>query len=67
MDSCPLNKRQIEIIEWAAKGKTIEETSEILGLKKFTSQVYAREARYKTGSATMANLVYVAVKNHWIE
>lgn len=64
---CPLKPRQLEVIEWAAKGKTIQEACDIMGLKKFTAQVYIREARYATGAATIASLVYMAVKNHWIE
>lgn len=64
---CPLKPRQIEAIEWAAKGKTMQETCEIMGLKKFTVQVYVRDARSATGAATIASLVYMAVKNHWIE
>lgn len=64
---CPLSHRQIEIIEWAAKGKTVPEIRDILGLSKFTVQVYIRNARYATGAATIASLVYMAVKNDWIK
>lgn len=65
--TCPLTRKQVECIDWTAKGKTASECAELMGLKKYTVQVYLRDARYATGAATVASLVARAMKEGWIQ
>jgi DNA-binding response OmpR family regulator len=47
-----LNPREIEILTWAARGKTSAEIAQILGLSKRTVDFHADNARTKLGAAT---------------
>lgn len=47
-----LNPREIEILTWAARGKTSSEIALILGLSKRTVDFHADNARTKLGAAT---------------
>jgi DNA-binding NarL/FixJ family response regulator len=47
-----LNPREIEILTWAARGKTSSEIAQILGLSKRTVDFHADNARTKLGAAT---------------
>ena len=47
-----LNPREIEILTWAARGKTSSEIAQILDLSKRTVDFHADNARTKLGAAT---------------
>jgi DNA-binding NarL/FixJ family response regulator len=47
-----LNPREVEILTWAARGKTSSEIAQILGLSKRTVDFHADNARTKLGAAT---------------
>jgi DNA-binding response OmpR family regulator len=47
-----LNPREVEILTWAARGKTSAEIAQILDLSKRTVDFHADNARMKLGAAT---------------
>jgi DNA-binding CsgD family transcriptional regulator len=53
----PLSKREIEVLEWAARGKTAWETGQILGLSEKTVYFYLRNAAAKLGVASKTQAV----------
>jgi DNA-binding CsgD family transcriptional regulator len=53
----PLSRREVEVLEWAARGKTAWETGQILGLSEKTVHFYLRNAAAKLGVASKTHAV----------
>jgi len=56
-----LSPREIEVLTWAAVGKSADETGVILGLSARTVEAYLVSARYKLASITKAQAVAKAL------
>ena len=52
-----LSTRELECLSWCAQGKTIEETSSILGLSMGTVRVYLKRAKSKLNAVSGAHAV----------
>lgn len=67
-DSVPsLSPREVQCLQWSAKGKTAWETSEILGISEYTAKSYLKTAMEKLGThnrvhAVSKALVYGLIK-----
>ena len=57
-----LSQRERECLAWAARGKTMEESAEILHLKPRTVLFHIENARTKLGATTCTQAVAVATK-----
>jgi DNA-binding response OmpR family regulator len=62
-----LNDREIEVLTWAARGKTSAEIAKILGLTKRTIDFHSDNAREKLGAATRTEAVLKAATGRLIE
>jgi DNA-binding response OmpR family regulator len=62
-----LNEREVEVLTWAARGKTSAEIAKILGLTKRTVDFHIDNAREKLGAATRTEAVLKAATGHLIE
>lgn len=56
-----LAPREIDVLHWAALGKTSAETAIILGLGERTVRFYIEVARYKLGAVNITNAVAKAI------
>lgn len=56
----PLSHSEINVLYWAAQGKTAEETSMLLGLTKHTLETYRKRAIKKLGASNLTHAVYLA-------
>jgi DNA-binding NarL/FixJ family response regulator len=63
----PLNEREIEVLTWAARGKTSAEIAKILDLTKRTVDFHIDNARGKLGAATRTEAVLKAATGRLIE
>ena len=57
----PLSPRERECLLWAARGKTFAEIAAILGLAFGTVKAHLDVARYKLGSASLAQATAAAM------
>lgn len=57
-----LSPREKECLFWISQGKTIEETSMILGIKYGTVVCYIRSLKEKLNCSTLAHLVFKAMR-----
>lgn len=57
-----LSPREKECLYWISQGKTIEETSMILGIKYGTVVGYVRTLKEKLNCSTLAHLVYKSMR-----
>lgn len=65
VDDCPhLSERELQVLGWAAAGKSAWETSMILGLSQRTIDAYIRNCIRKLGVANKTQAVAVAVSYH---
>ncbi|MGC2413520.1 MAG: response regulator transcription factor [Stellaceae bacterium] len=62
-----LNDREVEVLTWAARGKTSAEIAQILGLTKRTIDFHIDNARAKLGAATRTAAVIKATTGRLIE
>lgn len=62
-----LNEREIEVLTWAARGKTSSEIAPLLGLVKRTIDFHMDSARHKLGATTRTEAVSKAVSNRLIK
>jgi DNA-binding response OmpR family regulator len=62
-----LNDREVEVLTWAARGKTSAEIAKILGLTKRTIDFHIDNAREKLGAATRTEAVLKAATGRLIE
>ena len=62
-----LNEREVEVLTWAARGKTSAEIAAILGLTKRTVDFHIDNARDKLGVATRVQAAVKAVTGRLIE
>jgi DNA-binding response OmpR family regulator len=62
-----LNDREIEVLTWAARGKTSLEIAQIVGLTKRTIDFHIDNARGKLGAATRTEAVIKATTGRLIE
>jgi DNA-binding response OmpR family regulator len=65
--SIALNAREVEVLTWAARGKTSTEIGQILGLTKRTIDFHIDNAREKLGAATRTEAVSKAATGRLIE
>jgi LuxR family transcriptional activator of conjugal transfer of Ti plasmids len=57
-----LSQREVQCLTWAARGKTVAETSDILGLSARTITFHQENARTKLGAGNITQAVAVAVR-----
>jgi DNA-binding response OmpR family regulator len=62
-----LNEREVEVLTWAARGKTSAEIAKILGLTKRTVDFHIDNAREKLGAATRVEAAIKAATGRLIE
>ncbi len=62
-----LNDREVEVLTWAARGKTSAEIAQIVGLTKRTIDFHIDNARTKLGAATRTEAVVKAAGGRLIE
>ena len=62
-----LNEREVEVLTWAARGKTSAEIAKILELTKRTVDFHIDNARGKLGAATRTEAVLKAATGRLIE
>jgi len=62
-----LNEREVEVLTWAARGKTSAEIAKILDLTKRTVDFHIDNARGKLGAATRTEAVLKAATGRLIE
>ena len=62
-----LNKREVETLTWAARGKTSAEIAKILGLSKRTVDFHLDNARTKLGVSTRVEAAIKAAIGHLIK
>jgi len=62
-----LNEREVEVLTWAARGKTSAEIAKILDLTKRTVDFHIDNARTKLGAATRTEAVLKAATGRLIE
>jgi len=65
--SIALNEREVEVLTWAARGKTSAEIAKILDLTKRTVDFHIDNARAKLGAATRTEAVLKAATGRLIE
>jgi DNA-binding NarL/FixJ family response regulator len=65
--AAPLNEREVEVLTWAARGKTSAEIAKILDLTKRTVDFHIDNARGKLGAATRTEAVLKAATGRLIE
>ena len=51
-DGVSLSRRQMQCLEWAARGKTVEEVAQLLGIKRPTAKYHLDRAKAKLGVKT---------------
>jgi DNA-binding NarL/FixJ family response regulator len=65
-DDCPLNSREISILEQISKGSSSKSIAEILNLGEQTIKNYVSGILIKTGAKNRTHAVYISIKNNWI-
>lgn len=66
MTNCPLTEKELTVIKWLADGHTVPEIAEFE--HRLKAGIHARivKSRNKTGTATAAGLVALALRRGWI-
>jgi DNA-binding CsgD family transcriptional regulator len=62
IDLNAITKREIEALEWAAEGKTIEDIAILMRISAETVKAHLDSARYKLGALTRAHAVAKAIR-----
>lgn len=65
-NDCPLNSREISILEQISKGSSSKSIAEILNLGEQTIKNYVSGILIKTGTKNRSHAVYISIKNNWI-
>lgn len=63
----PLSKRECEILQWTAAGKTAWEVSKILGISESTVNTHLRNVRQKLDTANIVQAIVEAVRRQEIQ
>ena len=61
-----LTRRQAEVCDWAAAGKTAAETAAILGIAEATVEQHLKDSRARLGAANTVHTVVTAIKRREI-
>lgn len=62
MGASALTRREGEVLEWLAAGKTAHEIGIILGISKRTVEEHVKNAMFKTGAANSTQAVVEAIR-----
>ena len=62
-----MKEREVEVLTWAARGKTSAEIAQILNLTKRTVDFHIDNARIKLGAATRIEAAIKAASGRLIE
>lgn len=62
LDDAPLTSRETQCLTWAARGKTMTDTAQILGVAKRTVEFHLDNARTKLNAATLPQAVAEAIR-----
>ncbi|KFI25012.1 hypothetical protein CG51_16995 [Haematobacter missouriensis] len=62
-----LTKRQREVLEWAAAGKSVQDIAALLGISRATAEKHLRLAREMLGAETTAQAVAKALSSQLIQ
>lgn len=62
IEDAPLTLRETECLAWAARGKTMAETGQILGITKRTVEFHLDNARTKLDAVTLSQAVAEAIR-----
>lgn len=57
-----LGKRELEVLNWTARGKDYLEIAAIMGISEYTVRSYMRSARAKLDAVNLAQAVTIAIK-----
>jgi len=63
MSSLNLSARELEVLRWAAEGKTASETASILRVSASAVNLYAQRAMSKLRARTKTQAVAIAMQN----
>lgn len=63
-DGVSLSRRQMQCLEWAARGKTVEEVAQLLGIKRPTAKYHLDRAKAKLGVKTNTQAAIEFKKNN---
>jgi DNA-binding NarL/FixJ family response regulator len=63
---CPLTEKELSVVKWLADGHTVPEIADLE--HRLPSGIHTRivKSRNKTGTATLAGLVAMALRHGWI-
>ena len=62
IDDAPLTLRETQCLAWAARGKTMADTAQILGIAKRTVEFHLDNARAKLDALTVSHAVAEAIR-----
>ncbi len=62
-----LTRREIEVLEWVARGKSAWEIGDILHITKRTVDAHVHSAVRKIGAVNRTNAVAIAIRDHIID
>ena len=60
-------KREIEVLNWVARGKSAREIAEILHITKRTVDAHVHSAIRKIGAVNRTNAVAIAIRDRIVE
>jgi LuxR family quorum sensing-dependent transcriptional regulator len=66
-DTRRLTSREIEVLTWAARGKSAGEIGKILDISKRTVDAHVRTAAQKLGAVNRTQAVAIAVRDRLID
>jgi len=67
MTDCPLTAHELAVVKWLADGHIVPDIAEIEEKSPEAIKTRVQKARHKTGAATAAGLVGMALRNGWIK
>jgi LuxR family transcriptional regulator, quorum-sensing system regulator BjaR1 len=62
-----LTVREIEVLEWVARGKSARKIGEILHIAKRTVDAHVHSAKRKIGAVNRTNTVAIAIRDRIID
>lgn len=66
VDDAPLTLRETQCLAWAARGKTMADTAQILGIAKRTVEFHLDNARAKLDALTVSHAVAEAIRREFL-
>jgi DNA-binding CsgD family transcriptional regulator len=63
----PLTPRELEVLTWVARGKTAEDTAQILSIAKRTVDEHVQTVIRKLGAGNRTHAVAIALSNHMLK